>query len=123
MSDKFFKLARQEIELEINSLQEIFHTCLTDQQFYERTRDIEKHLHKIKGLAPMMGEEKIGKLAKISDLITRQVMKQGITNGSHDIILNSIHMMQEFFNGKINEINKDFEKNVRKAFPKIFDNE
>jgi HPt (histidine-containing phosphotransfer) domain-containing protein len=122
MSDRFLKIARQEIESELNSLQEIFRACTTDQQFYERMKDIEKHLHKIKGLAPMMGEEKIGKLAKISDSITKQVIKQGMTDGAYDIISDSVYRMHEFFNGRLDREIEDFERKVRKVFPKILDN-
>ncbi|MDE1724902.1 MAG: Hpt domain-containing protein [Thaumarchaeota archaeon] len=123
MSERFLEIARQEIESELNSLQEIFRLCTTDQQLYERIKDIEKHLHKIKGLAPMMGEEKIGRLAKISDSITKQVMKQGMIDGSYDVISDSIHMMYEFFNCKSDKEIEDFERKVKKVLPKILDDE
>lgn len=121
MSDEFFKIARQEIESEINSLQEIFRVCMTDQQFYDRAKDIERHLHKIKGLAPMMGEEEVGKIAKLGNMVTKHVLDHGMLNGSHDVITDSIHMMQQIFNGKTNSRIEDFEKQVKNILPQILD--
>lgn len=117
MSDEFFKIARQEIESEINSLQEIFHTCKTDQQFYDRAKDIERHLHKIKGLAPMINEEEIGKIARLGNLVTKHVLDHGVLNGSHDVITDSIQRMHQTFNSKISGRIEDFEKQVKKILP------
>jgi HPt (histidine-containing phosphotransfer) domain-containing protein len=121
MSDEFFKIARQEIESEINSLQEIFRACRTDQQLYESAKDIEKHLHKIKGLAPMTGEEEIGKIAKLGDLVARYVVDHGVLNGSHDVIIDSIQRMCQIFNDKTNNRIEDFEKQVKRIFPQVLD--
>jgi HPt (histidine-containing phosphotransfer) domain-containing protein len=120
MSDKFCKIARQEIESEINSLQEIFRVCMTDQQFYDRAKEIERHLHKIKGLAPMMGQEEVGKIAKLSNLVTRYVLDHGVLNGSHDVITDSIQSMYQVFNDKTNSRIEDFEKQVKKILPPSF---
>jgi chemotaxis protein histidine kinase CheA len=71
MSDEFLRVARQEIQSEIDSLEDIFLGCTNDEQLYEKSRDVEKHMHKIKGLAPMMGQEKVGEIARISDIILK----------------------------------------------------
>lgn len=121
MSDRFFELARQEMQSEIDSLQIIFESCRTDQQCYERAEDIEKHMHKIKGLAPMMGEEEIGKIARTSDIIVKHVIKQGILKGSHAIIFDSVQKMHHIFNGQADAGVDDFERHAKKTFPEIAD--
>jgi len=81
MSEEFLRMARQEIQSEIDGLNEIFLTCTNDEQLYKKSIEIEKHMHKIKGLAPMMEQEKIGEIAKISDLVLKHVSSYGILKG------------------------------------------
>ena len=119
MSDEFLKVARQEIQSEIDSLKKAFITCINDEQFYKKSRDIEKHIHKIKGLAPMMGQEKIGEIARISDIVLKHVINYGVLKGSHDIILEAVQRMSHLFSGDANiEIN-DFRKQVIDTYPNI----
>ena len=119
MSDEFLRIARQEIQTEIDNLKDIFRTCVNDEQLYERSIDIEKHMHKIKGLAPMMGQEKVGEIARISDIILKHVSNQGMLNGSCDMILSAVQKMADIFSGKTSIGIDDFKKIVKDTYPKI----
>ena len=119
MSDEFLKVAREEIKIEIESLKDIFLTCTNDEQLYKKSGDIEKHMHKIKGLAPMMGQDRIGDIAWISDTILRYVMNHDILKDSHKIILEAVRRMSDIFDGRDNIEVDDFRKKIKDAFPKI----
>ena len=121
MSEEFLKVARQEIQVELDSLKEAFHACANDEQFYKKSKEIEKHMHKIKGLAPMMGQENVGEIARMSDLILKYVMTQGMLKGSHDIILEAVQRMNHLFNGDISIEIDDFRKKIIDNYPEIAD--
>jgi chemotaxis protein histidine kinase CheA len=119
MSDEFLKVARQEIQSEIDSLNEAFLECVDEEQFFKKTKDIEKHMHKIKGLAPMMGQNKVGEIARISDIILKQVINHGALKGSQEIIFESVQRMSLLFNGDDNIETEDFRKQVMDTYPDI----
>ena len=119
MSEEFLRLARQEIQLEIDSLNEIFLTCTNDEQLYEKSAEIEKHMHKIKGLTPMMEQEKMGEIAKISDLVLKHVSSYGILKGSHRITSDAVKIMSSLFSGQVNIQIDDFRKQVRESCSEI----
>ncbi|WP_101477487.1 Hpt domain-containing protein [Candidatus Nitrosotalea bavarica] len=119
MSEEFLKVARQEIQSEINSLKEAFLTCANDEQFYKKSTEIEKHMHKIKGLAPMMGQEKVGEIARISDLILKHVINHGVLKDSHDIILEAVQKMNHLFKGGTNIEIDNFRKQIIQTYPDI----
>ena len=97
MSDEFLKIARKEIELEIESLKSIFLSCTSDEQLSKKSADIEKHMHKIKGLAPMMGQDGIGEIARISDTVLKHVTSHIILNNSHKIIFEAVNKMNDIY--------------------------
>ena len=119
MSDEFLRVARQEIQSEIDSLKEIFLDCANDERLYEKSAEIEKHMHKIKGLAPMIGQEKIGEIARISDIILKHITDQGVLKGSQDIISDAVNKMSSIFGGRDNIETGDFKKTVKDAYPQI----
>lgn len=121
MSDEFLRIARQEIQTEIDNLKDIFLICANDEQLYEKSTDIEKHMHKIKGLAPMMGQEKVGEIARISDIILKHVTSQGTLKGSHDIILSAVQKMSEIFSGQVGVEIDNFKKIVKEAYSQILE--
>ncbi|MDE1844195.1 MAG: hypothetical protein KGI10_02565 [Thaumarchaeota archaeon] len=120
MSDEFLRVARQEIQSEIDILNEIFLICTNDEQLYEKSTEIEKHMHKIKGLAPMMEQEKMGEIARISDIVLKHVASHGILKGSHGITMDAINIMSSLFSGNANIPIDDFRKHVRDSCPQIF---
>lgn len=119
MSDEFLKAARQEIQSEIDSLNEIFLTCTNDEQLYEKSIEIEKHMHKIKGLAPMMEQEKVGEIARISDMVLKHVASHGTLKGSHEITMDAVKIMSSLFRGHANIQIDDFKKHIRDSCPQI----
>ena len=121
MSEEFLKVARQEIQEELDSLKEAFHACANDEQFYKKSKEIERHMHKIKGLAPMMGQENVGEIARMSDLILKQVITQGMLRGSHDIILEAVQKMNHLFNEDDSFEIDVFRKKIIDTYPEITD--
>lgn len=121
MSDEFLRVARQEVQSEIDNLKKILLSCTNDEQLYEESKNIEKHMHKIKGLAPMMEQEKVGEIAKISDMISKHVSSHGILDGSYDIISDAIKKMSSLFDGQIDIKIDDFKKHVKNTWPDIFE--
>jgi len=119
MSEEFLKVARQEIQSEIDSLNEIFLTCTNDEQLHEKSIEIAKHMHKIKGLAPMMEQEKVGEVAKISDLVLKHVSSHGTLKGSHKITSDAVKIMFDLFSGQVNIQIDGFRKQVRESYPQI----
>ena len=119
MSDEFLKVARQEIQSEIDSLKDIFLVCVNDEQVCMKSIDIEKHMHKIKGLAPMMGQEKVGEIARISDIILKHVTNYGILKDSHMLIFDAVQKMSDLFDGRTNIEVDNFRNKVKETFPDI----
>ena len=96
------RIARREIQIELERLESIIMHCKNDEQIFKNSKDIESHLHKIKGLAPMMGEEIIGEIAKISDTIMKHIIEHGSSGGSYKFIVESIESMIKLFKGQKN---------------------
>ena len=120
MSDDFYKIARQEIQEELDSLKQILLQCNDDNDISNHGNKIEKHFHKIKGLAPMMDQNDVGEIAKLNDAILTHVIENGKLIGTYQIINESLHMMQEIFN-KSNEKNvEEFKIKIRNIFSQIF---
>jgi chemotaxis protein histidine kinase CheA len=119
MSDEFLKVARQEIRSELDELERIVLHCNNDEHIFKNSRDIKEHIHKIKGLAPMMGQEKIGELAKISDSILRYIMNEGPLPGSCLVIVKTVEDMKKILGGLNIYDLLDFKKQVRDEFPQI----
>jgi chemotaxis protein histidine kinase CheA len=119
MSDEFQKIARQEIQSELDGLNEFFLERIDDEQFFKNTKDIEKHMHKIKGLAPMMGQEKVGEIARISDVILKHIINQSVLKGSQEIIFEAVQRMSLLFNGDADIETDDFRKQVMDAYPDL----
>lgn len=74
MSDDFLKLATQEIHQDISAISVIMNSCKTDNDVIKKASNIEKHVHKIKGLAPMMGKEDLGYLASQIDFVLKKII-------------------------------------------------
>lgn len=119
MSDEFQKIARQEIQSDLDGLNNIIVECIDDEYFFKKIKNIEKHMHNIKGLAPMMSQEKVGEIARISDVILKYIINQGTLNGSQEIIFEAIQRMSLLFNGNINLEIEDFRKKVMNTYPNI----
>ncbi|MGI0087449.1 MAG: Hpt domain-containing protein [Nitrosotalea sp.] len=119
MPDEFLKVARQEIQSELDELERIVLHCNNDEHVFTNSQSIKAHLHKIKGLAPMMGQEKIGDLAKTSDSILKYIMSEGPLPGSCLVIVKIVEDMKKIFSGVNSYDLADFKKQVHDKFPQI----
>lgn len=98
MSDEFSKVAWQEITDELESNFQILKLCKNDGDIKKNSSEIEKHLHKIKGLAPMMGQKKIGELASINDTLIKNILEGKNVTGIFDTIIQSHQLMKDLLN-------------------------
>ncbi|HYL67362.1 MAG TPA: hypothetical protein VEU72_09485 [Nitrosopumilaceae archaeon] len=120
MSDEFDKIARQEIQEELDGLKQILLQCNNDNDISKYGNKIEKHLHKIKGLAPMMNQNNVGEIAKLNDTILQHVIENGVSSGIYQIISESISMMQEIFNDTNKKNIDEFKIKIRNTLSHIF---
>jgi chemotaxis protein histidine kinase CheA len=121
MSDNFYKIARQEIQADLDSLQQILTQCYNDNDISSNGNEIEKHLHKIKGLAPMMGQNNVGEIAKINDSILKHVIQNGTQSGIHQVMIESLQIMQAIFNDTNKNDIEEFKNKILKSFSHILD--
>lgn len=120
MSDNFHKIAKREIQEELDNLKQILMQCNDDNDIVNYGNKIEKHLHKIKGLAPMMDQNNVGEIAKLNDIILRHIIENGMLSGTYQIISESSHMMQKILNDTNKENIDEFKIKIHNAFPHIF---
>ena len=95
MSDEFIKAATQEITEEIASIKKILDACNDDSSVFIKSSSIEKHIHKIKGLAPMMGKEKIGEIAELINILLNQILEGTKLDGIYSILCESNLFMEQ----------------------------
>ena len=120
MSDDFHRIARQEIQEELDGLKQILLQCDNDIDISNNGNKIEKYLHKIKGLAPMMDQNDIGDIAKLNDIIFRNIIENGMLDGTYEIFSESLYIMLEIFNGTNKKNIDQFKTKIHDAFPHIF---
>jgi len=120
MSDDFYRIAKQEIQEELDSLRQILLRCNNDSDVSNNGNKIEKHLHKIKGLAPMIDQNNVGEIAKLNDIILKYIIENGMLIGTYKIISESLHMMQEIFNDTNKKNIDEFKIKIHDTFPHIF---
>ena len=114
MSEEFIRVATKEINEEIDSINEILKSCNDNSSALKKTSLIEKHVHKIKGLAPMMGKENIGEIAAMIDKILKHVIEGNNLEGVYEILLESIKFMKDSMHGdelNTNQLKQKFEAN------------
>ncbi len=92
------KVATEEINDEINNLENILHFCTTNDDVYQNANELQKHTHKIKGLAPMMGKEALGVLSSMLDGILKEMIEGKKIGGIFDILTESLHSMKNSMN-------------------------
>ena len=93
MSDEFIKIATQEINDEISDISTILDLCKNDADIAKNSDKIERHMHKIKGLAPMMGKENVGNLAKTLDSVLKKIASGSQIDGFIEPLSMSIKQM------------------------------
>src|SRR5574337_1816111 len=116
MSDEFLKIAIQEIQTELDKLETIISHCNDDEQIFRNCQTIKDHLHKIRGLAPMIGQEKIGEIAKTSDNVLKYILNNGVLAGSCSVLVKSTDDMKKIFQGSVDYDLDEFKKMICSKF-------
>lgn len=119
MSDEFLKVATQEINDELSGISTILGSCQNDDDVSKNLDKIERHMHNIKGLAPMMGKENVGNLAKVLDSVLKKIISGKKADGFFAPLSTSIEQMKIAMveNHDLNEI----QKNISDIDSKIVD--
>lgn len=94
MSDEFLKVATKEINEELEGISSILGSCKNDDDVFKNSEQIERHMHKIKGLAPMMGKENVGALAKSLDVILKKLAAGQNLDGFFEPLSTSVSEMK-----------------------------
>jgi len=117
MSDEFISLATKEINEEISEIETILNSCKNDDDVNQNSTQLQKHTHKIKGLAPMMGKAELGSFAAILDSILKKMI-DGITiNGIFNDMSDSISSIKQ----NMSEPNYDLAE-IRNRISQILNN-
>ncbi len=98
MSDEFITIATKEINDEITGLENILNICASNDDVYQNADKFQKHTHKIKGLAPMMGKEELGGLSSQLDIMLKKMIEGKKIEGIFDILTESLHYMKSSMN-------------------------
>ncbi len=98
MSDEFITIATKEINDEISELEKILNICTNNDDAYQNAKEFQKHTHKIKGLAPMMGKEELGGLSSLLDVVLKNMIDGRKTEGIFDILTESFDLMKNSMN-------------------------
>lgn len=98
LSDEFIQLATKEINGEILGIKNILKSCSDDDGVFQNSDKLQKHTHKIKGLAPMMGKDSLGNLAAVLDDILKQIMEGKKPHGIFDVVNSSAETLAKNMN-------------------------
>ena len=120
MSDEFIRVATQEINDEINSIAKILSSCNNDSEIIENTESIEKHVHKIKGLAPMMGKKQVGDIASLNDELLKYILDSNSLEGIYDILVESNVFMKNEMQGSNTNVD-GLKQKIKTKYSKILD--
>ncbi len=96
MSDEFIEIATKEINEEISELDKILSACQNDANVFSGADKFQKHTHKIKGLAPMMGKEELGNFSAILDSILKKMMAGVMIDDIFNVLCDSISSMKQY---------------------------
>lgn len=119
MSDEFLKVAKQEIQSGLDELERIIMHCNNDDLIFKNSKIIETHLHKISGLAPMAGQEKVGQMAKTMDNLLKHIINSGTLSDSCHVVATAIDEMKKAFHG-LNDCDvSEFRRRMRDRYPDI----
>ena len=117
MSDEFIKVATKEIKDEIASINKILQSCKTDSDISKNSQTIEGHIHKIKGLAPMMGKPGIGVVAVLINSLLDNIIEGKNIEGIFLTLIESTDFMNDSLNDseqKVDEIKQKIETKYSK---------
>ena len=113
MSEEFINAATKEINEEISGIRSILNYCKSDSDLYANADKIQKHTHKIKGLAPMINKDDLGLLSSLLDSILKKIMKGKKSTCLLELFITSIAEMiksMTFSNYDLDKIRKHASK-------------
>lgn len=113
MSDEFLRVAKEEVTDDIAKIGNLLKNCSEDSDISKNAIEIEKHTHKLKGLAPMMGQPEIGDIAATIDALLKVVISgktipeifQAIKK-SNQFMLDAINDDKSGYDSLKNDLNK-----------------
>jgi hypothetical protein len=120
MPDEFIKVATKEIQDEIASIHKILKSCKSDSDVSKKCELIEKHFHKIKGLAPMMGKKDIGDISALNDILLNYLMEEKNLDGIYSILYESVVFMDNSMQGSKNNPKEIIQK-IKTKYSKYLD--
>lgn len=120
MSDEFIKVATQEIKDEIASIKKILETCKNDSDISKNSESIEKHIHKIKGLAPMMGKKGLGEIAALNDKLLNHIIEGQNIPGIYSTLCESNVFMDKSIHDSDNN-SLDIKQKITTKYSKYLD--
>jgi chemotaxis protein histidine kinase CheA len=118
LSDEFLRIAKKEVADDIAGIGNLLKNCSSDDDVFRNASEIEKHIHKIKGLAPMMGHDQIGQIAALVDSLLKAMIAGNVVPGIYVTITRSHEFMQFTISGTamdFSTLKTEIEKN-HKAF-------
>lgn len=112
MTDEFVKVSEKEINEELEGISKILDSCKNDNEIKEKCQEIKNHLHKIKGLAPMMGKKGISEIASINDSLLKKILEDNMVDGIFETISESNQLMKNLMQDSTLEMN-EFIKTIK----------
>ena len=94
MSDEFIALATKEINEELLEFGRLLLECKNEDDVYSNSEKFQKHTHKIKGLAPMMGKEELGNFSGDLDFVFKKIIDGNKIDNVFDLLNDSVALMQ-----------------------------
>ena len=101
MSDNFLRVAQREVKEDIEGIEAIIESCKNDSDISASATYIGKRLHKIKGLAPMMGQSDLGEISQLADKLIKHIIAKGPVRDSYQILSESVKTMKQLLNGDV----------------------
>ncbi|MFB5610769.1 MAG: phosphorelay protein [Nitrosopumilaceae archaeon] len=120
MSEEFTKQAILEINKELDDMSNLIKSCQDDDDITNISSEIQKHLHKIKGLAPMIGQTKVGELALLNDKLIKKIIEGKKIQGIFETITQSNKLMKDLMHGTELEID-DLKQSIKTKYAEFLD--
>ena len=98
MSDEFIAVATKEVSVDIDSIENILKSCSNDSDIFQNSTKFQKHTHKIKGLAPMMGKENLGIFSSSLDDLLKKMIEGTNFEGIFPLMSQSVIAMKKSMN-------------------------
>ncbi len=95
MSEEFIAVATKEVNEDIHEIENILKLCSNDDDIIQNSNKFQKHTHKIKGLAPMMGKDDLGNFSSTLDNLFKKIIEGKQYENILDIITQSSIQMKK----------------------------